>query len=133
VAGLPERLTALLVDDDAAWRAALGGWLEGEGVRVVRLTRGEWVTSAIETHHADVVLLDVHLPGLDGLQVLESIRARWPKLPVIVMTAFGGPDLADRILRGGATAFLDKPFRMSELMTVLERATERGEAPWHGR
>jgi DNA-binding NtrC family response regulator len=123
----------VLVDDDGAWRAALGGWLEGEGMRVVRLARGEWVTHAIETHRADVVLLDVHLSGLDGIEVLEAVHHRWPKLPVIVMTAFGGPDTADLARRCGATAYLDKPFRLTDLMTHLDRIAERGESLWEGR
>ncbi|HEU4369048.1 MAG TPA: response regulator [Methylomirabilota bacterium] len=121
-------LTVVLVDDDGAWRTVLGGWLEGEGMRVIRLARGEWITSAVETHRADVVLLDVHLPGLDGLDVLEALHRRWPALPIIVMTAFGGPDTADLAHRCGATAYLDKPFRMTELMDHMERIAERGES-----
>jgi DNA-binding response OmpR family regulator len=124
-------MTVLLVDDDAAWRATLGGWLEDAGMRVVRLTRGEWLTRAIETHRADAVLLDVHLPGLDGIQVLESIRARWATLPVVVMTSFGGADLEAQARRAGATAYLDKPFRMSELMEHLERFADPASREGH--
>lgn len=118
----PQRpTTVVLVDDDSALREAVARWLEGEGMRVIGLSRGEWVTSAIETHRADALLLDVHLPGLDGLQLLEAVRHRWQELPVIVMTAFGGPDTAALAQRFGATAYLDKPFRMADLVTTLER------------
>lgn len=125
-------MTVLLVDDDDAWRAVLGGWLEDAGMRVVRLTRGEWVTRAIETHRADAVLLDVHLPGLDGLELLDCIRDRWPTLPVLIMTSFGGADLEAQARRAGATVFLDKPFRMTELMEHLERIAG-STAPREGR
>jgi DNA-binding NtrC family response regulator len=117
--------TVLLVDDDGDWRAALERWLQGEGMRGIGLGRGEWITGAIETHRPDVVLLDIHLPGLDGLQVLEVLRLRWPSLPVVVMTAFGGLETAELARRCGATGYLEKPFRMADLMTELARALDR--------
>jgi DNA-binding NtrC family response regulator len=116
--------TVLVVDDDSAWRVALERWLQGEGMRGVGLGRGEWITSAIETHRPDVVLLDIHLPNLDGLQVLEVVRLRWPHLPVLIMTAFGGVETGELARRCGATGYLEKPFRMGELMAELARATE---------
>jgi DNA-binding response OmpR family regulator len=119
--------TILLVDDDSAWRVALERWLRGEGMRGIGLGRGEWITSAIETHRPDAVLLDVHLPGVDGLRVLEVVRHRWPGLPVIIMTAFGGRETGDLARQCGATGYLEKPFRMAELMAEIARAT--GEAP----
>lgn len=117
--------TVLLVDDDSAWRVALERWLQGEGMRGIGLGRGEWITSAIETHRPDVVLLDIHLPGLDGLQLLEVVRLRWPHLPVVIMTAFGGAETGELARRCGATGYLEKPFRMGDLMTELARATQR--------
>ena len=119
----PAATTVLLVDDDGAWRAVLERWLQGEGMRGIGLGRGEWIASAIETHRPDVVLLDIHLPGQDGLQVLEVVRYRWPNLPVIIMTAFGGHETGDLARRCGATGYLEKPFRMADLATELERAT----------
>lgn len=113
--------TILVVDDDGGWRAALEDWLRGEGMRGIGLGRGEWVTSAVHTHRPDVVLLDIHLPGLDGLQVLQAIRHRWPDLPVLMMTAFGGREIGDLARQWGATAYLEKPFRMGDLMTELGR------------
>jgi DNA-binding response OmpR family regulator len=113
--------TVLLVDDDAAWRAAVKDWLEGEGFAVVGLSRGEWALTAVETHRADVVVLDVQLPGMGGLDVLRFIRLRWAELPVIVTTAFGGERTADLAHQRGATAYLEKPFRMAELGDEVRR------------
>ncbi len=121
-------ITVLLVDDDGAWRAALASWLEHEGYRVFGLPRGDHVAGAIEDRRIDVVVLDVHLPGLDGLDVLADVRRRWPGLPVIVTTAFGGSQTGDVARRRGATSYLEKPFRLEELMTQLRRVV----AP-HGR
>jgi DNA-binding NtrC family response regulator len=112
-----------MVDDDDAWRASLERWLQAEAMRAIGLARAEWITSAIETHRPDVVLLDIQLPGVDGLQVLEAVRARWPRLPIVVMTAFGGPETGELARRCGATGYLDKPFQMDDLMAELARTT----------
>ena len=114
-------MTIMIVDDDSAWRVALERWLRDEGMRGVGLSRGEWITSAIETHRPDAVLLDIHLPGVDGLQVLEIVHQRWPSLPVIVMTAFGGRETGDLARRCGAAGYLDKPFRMADLTQEIQR------------
>jgi DNA-binding NtrC family response regulator len=121
--------TIMIVDDDTAWRVALERWLRTEGIRGVGLARGEWLTTAIETHKPDAVLLDIHLQGMDGLQALEVVRYRFPSLPVIIMTAFGGPETGDLARRSGATGYLDKPFRMRDLMAEVERATGGGHLP----
>jgi two-component system response regulator AtoC len=119
-------VSVLVVDDDASWRAVLAGWLQQEGFRVVGISRGDWVTSAVETQAADIVILDVQLPGLGGLDVLRALRTRWPDLPVIVTTAFGGPDTEDLARQRGATGYLEKPFRIGELMAEVRRATKAG-------
>ena len=122
-------MTIMIVDDDSAWRVALERWLRDEGMRGIGLSRGEWITSAIETHRPDAVLLDIHLPGVDGLQVLEIVRERWPSLPVIVMTAFGGRETGDLARRCGAAGYFDKPFRMADLTQEIRRLISGGGAP----
>jgi DNA-binding NtrC family response regulator len=122
-------MTIMIVDDDSAWRVALERWLRDEGMRGIGLSRAEWIISAIEAHRPDAVLLDIHLPGADGLQALETVRQRWPTLPVIVMTAFGGRETGELARRCGATGYLDKPFRMADLTREVERATAGGGSP----
>jgi DNA-binding NtrC family response regulator len=122
--------TVLVVDQDGVWRDALGSWLEREGYRVLGLGRRDRVASAIESQRVAVVILDIHLPERDGLEVLEDIRRRWPSLPVIVTTAFGGPQTGEMARRRGATSYLDKPFRLADLVTQIHRATALCE---HGR
>ena len=122
VEALPNPLPVLVVDDDAAWRAALKTWLEGEGFRVVILGRADWVTHAVDLHRPEVVLLDIHLPGANGLDVLDTVGRRWPTLPVIIMTAFGGPAVGDTARGRGAVGYLEKPFRMTSLVDEIRRA-----------
>jgi DNA-binding NtrC family response regulator len=121
--------TVLVIDDDATWRVTLEWWLERGGFRVVGLSQKEWLTRAAEPPSVDVVVVDIHVPGLDGLEVLTLLRRRWPNVPVIVTTAFGGADVADLARRRGATGYLEKPFRMAELITELRRVGGRRRCP----
>jgi two-component system response regulator FlrC len=118
----PSRGTVLVVDQDGAWRDALRRWLEREGYRVVGIGPEARAASAIERERIDVVVLDVPWPERDGLDVLGDIRRRWPSLPVIVTTAFGGAQTADMARRRGATCHLDKPFRLADLAAEIHRA-----------
>jgi DNA-binding NtrC family response regulator len=115
-------LTVLLVDDDPDWRQTLKAGLEREGFRVVALGRAEWLLSAIDLHQPDVVILDVHLPGTNGLDLLGTIGRRWPAIFTIVTTAFGGSSVEGAARRRGASAYLDKPFRVSALLEEIRRA-----------
>jgi DNA-binding response OmpR family regulator len=120
--------TILVVDDDTAWLATLETWLAHDGFRVIGISRGEWVVQAVDFHEPDAVVLDIHLPGADGLDILGQLRRRQPDIPVIVMTAFGGFALEDRARRLGAAGYFDKPFRLSDLVTALRRV-RRSQPP----
>lgn len=112
----------LVVDDDEAWRSALKDSLESEGFRVVGVARSEWTFSAIELYRPAAVVLDNQIPGpATGLELLPAMRERWPQLPVVMMTAFGGRLTASEALRRGASAYFDKPFRVAELVGEIRR------------
>jgi DNA-binding response OmpR family regulator len=83
------------------------------------------VLEAVDFHEPDVVVVDLHLPGVDGLQILGQLRRRWPALPVIVMTAFGGADVEERVRRLGATGYFDKPFRLEHLVSAIRLLDRR--------
>jgi DNA-binding NtrC family response regulator len=116
----------LVVDDDAQWRDALRSWLERDGFGTVMLARADWVVAAVELHRPDVVVLDVNLPDGNGLDVLENLGRRWPELPVIITTAFGGVGTADCARRRGAAAYLEKPFRVATLLDEIRRVRSQG-------
>jgi DNA-binding NtrC family response regulator len=131
VAKRPERGLSrmiLVVDDDTAWLANLETWLAHDGFRVIGISRGEWVVEAVDFHEPDAVLLDIHLPGADGLDILRQLHHRRPDIPVVIMTAFGGFEVQDRAHRLGAAAYFDKPFRVSDLMRVLWRVRPSEQA-----
>ena len=120
------RPTVLVVDDDDAWRAALKDSLEREGFHVIAVARSEWTLPAIELYRPAVLVLDNVMPGPTlGLDLLPTLHRRWPGLPIVMMTAFGGLGTADEALRQGATAYFDKPFRVSDLAEEIHRLARR--------
>lgn len=70
----------------------------------------------------DLVLVDLTMPGVDGEQVLEEVRRRWPSLPVVLMSGVGADEMRDRFAHNPPASFLQKPFTRSELASALEEA-----------
>jgi two-component system phosphate regulon response regulator OmpR len=114
----------LLVDDDEKLLKLVKEYLEGYGFRVLTLPDGSAVMKTIAKHSPDIVILDVMLPGRDGLDILKEIRAEY-SLPVIMLTAKG--EHADRIvgLELGADDYLPKPFNPRELLARVKAVLRR--------
>jgi DNA-binding response OmpR family regulator len=110
----------VLVDDDAEMRAMLRDFLAGAGFRVVEAGDTEALLDLVPRVSPAAIILDHELPGDWGLEVLPLLRQRHPEVPVIVITAFGGPRLQATAERLGAAGYLDKPFRMARLLSLLE-------------
>jgi CheY-like chemotaxis protein len=118
-------LTVLVVDDDPAMCATLRGFLEREDVTVIARFGGNDALEALEREHVDAVVVDKEMPEMNGLEVVARARRRWPELPIVVITAFGGPSAQAAARARGATAYLEKPFRVTELLGVLRDLTAR--------
>jgi two-component system nitrogen regulation response regulator GlnG len=112
------------VDDEENVRWALRKALERAGYRVDLATDGSTGLRAAEDPGVNLVLLDVRLPGRDGLDVLREIRKRRPDLPVIMMTAYGTLQVAVEAMKLGAYDYIGKPFDMDEVVLVVEKALE---------
>ncbi|HTU02887.1 MAG TPA: sigma-54 dependent transcriptional regulator, partial [Candidatus Sulfotelmatobacter sp.] len=114
----------LVVDDDEGVRWALTKALERAGYRVGVAADGPEGTRAAADPSVDLVLLDVRLPGRDGLEVLSDIRGRRPDLPVIMMTAHGTLQVAVEAMKQGAYDYVGKPFDTDEVLLVIDKALE---------
>jgi len=114
----------LVVDDEESVRWALTKALEGAGYRVDLAADGPRGSSAAENPDVDLVLLDVRLPGRDGLAVLGDLRKRRPDLPVIMMTAYGTLQVAVEAMKQGAYDYIGKPFDVDEVLLVVGKALE---------
>jgi len=117
-----ERRTRLLiVDDEADFRAALARRLEKRGAVVTQAANGEEALASLAKESVDVVLLDVRMPGMDGLEALVRIRAIQPDVPIILFTSFD--DICTRDTRCHcATACVEKRGDLSELKQVVAAA-----------
>lgn len=115
--------TVHLIDDDASLRGALQERLLGTGLAVESYDRAEAFLQVAGFQPADhIVLSDIFMPGMTGLELLDAIRDEGSELPVVFMTGFGDIPLAVEAMRKGATTFLEKPVQPSALDEALERA-----------
>lgn len=122
-----EKATALIVDDEPQIRRLLRILLEQEQYRVWESDSGRHGLSEIALRRPDVVLLDLGLPDIDGMAVLERIR-QWSRVPVLVLSVRDGPDDKVAALDAGADDFVTKPFESAELLARLRAIQRRSQA-----
>jgi DNA-binding NtrC family response regulator len=115
----------LVVDDEAHARTALAAVLRDEGYAVETAADGFKALSKLEECSPDLLLTDLKMPGLDGLELMQRGKARDPELAVVMMTAFGAVDSAVAAMRAGAADCLAKPVNVEQLMLVVARELER--------
>ncbi len=114
-----------IVDDDHSVGRALQRLLRSVGVRSVTHDSGPEFLASPKLHEVDCLLLDIHMPGMSGMEVLSAVRVAATKLPVVLMTGRYEADFEEMALAAGASAFLRKPFRAAELFAALGEATGR--------
>ncbi len=116
----------LIVDDEADIRELVAGILEDEGHRTRTAASSDEALASIEARRPHLVFLDIWLQGsrLDGLQVLELIKADHPDLPVVMISGHGNIETAVSAIKAGAYDFIEKPFKADRLVLVAERALE---------
>ena len=122
----------LVIDDDAGIRESLKMTLEYDGYDVSGAATGQEGLALVEREAPDLVLLDVKMPGMDGLEVLPRLHSMYPTLPVVMISAHGTPSSAVEAIRKGALDFLEKPFESTDRLRVtiqnaLEQARLRDE------
>jgi PAS domain S-box-containing protein len=115
----------VLIDDEADIREVTALTLEDRGYRVATAADGPAGLQLVFTLAPQIVITDIRMPGMDGLQVLETIKQRQPEIEVIVATAFGEMDVAIRALQLDASDFITKPIHDEALQLALRRAQER--------
>jgi len=121
------RPALLIVDDEAGIRQSLGHVLRDEGYRVEAVESGEACLDFLGKKACDVVLLDIWLPGMDGLQALEKIRARENPPVVIMISGHGNIETAVRATKLGAFDFIEKPLSIDKTLLIVKHALEQLE------
>ena len=116
----------LIVDDEEGIRRSLEGILGDEGFSTSAAPEGEAAIAAIESDGPpDLVLLDIAMPGRDGVEILVELSERWPDLPVVMMSGHGTIETAVRTTRHGAYDFVEKPLSIDKLLLTLQHALDQ--------
>lgn len=117
--------SVIVIDDEASIRTAVEQWLSLSGFSVQLFARAEECLAQLPAHFPGVIISDVRMPGMGGLQLLEQLHAQDPDLPVILLTGHGDVPMAVEAMRNGAYDFLEKPFTPQHLLGSLRRALEK--------
>lgn len=113
----------LIVDDNDLMRTLLRGILRGEDYQIIGEARnGALALEFIERDRPDIVLLDVVMPEMDGLEALQTIKARYPTTVVVMITGNPSVDNVQESIQKGATGFIIKPFNTAKVLDTIERA-----------
>jgi two-component system response regulator PilR (NtrC family) len=115
----------LIVDDEEVLRDVLDAVLRREGFEILAAASGEEALSVLDSEEIDLVILDVMLPGISGIDTLRAIRISNPDLPVIVITAFSSIDGAIDAMKQGAFHYIPKPFKNEEVVLTVNKALEQ--------
>lgn len=114
-------LKVLIVEDDASLREALVDTLELAHIEPLQAGSGEEAIALLASEHADMVVSDVNMPGIDGHELLAVLRAKYPALPIALITAYGEVGKAVEAIRAGAVDYLLKPFEPQQLITLIRQ------------
>ena len=117
--------TLLIADDDPGLRESLERTLTREGYRVILASDGRGALERLQGGGIDLVVTDLKMPGLTGIEVLRAAKAIAPDVDVILLTAFGTVEEAVKAMKDGAYDFLTKPFRREQLLKLISKALER--------
>jgi UDP-3-O-acyl N-acetylglucosamine deacetylase len=120
--------TILVVDDEEKIRHTLRGVLSDEGYDVVEAEDGRAALDALAHHVPRLAIVDIWMPEVDGIELVQRMRAHAPELPIIVISGHGTIETAVRVIRLGAFDFLEKPFALDQLLEVVNRALGDGRA-----
>ncbi|MBK8340166.1 MAG: response regulator transcription factor [Flavobacteriales bacterium] len=111
----------ILLEDDALVRAVLAHRMRGAGWQVTALPDGRDLESILRTSPAQLIVVDIGLPHVDGLALVEDLRARGIQVPVMVLTAYDQPHLLAAVRSAGANDLMQKPCDQEELIDRMER------------
>ena len=125
-----ENTRVLVVDDEEIVRESLSGWLQEDGFQVFTAPEGRTAVEMMKSERWNVMLVDLKMPGMDGLQLLQEIRKTGSKADVIMVTAYGEVESYLKAMSLGAAEYINKPIRIKELKRIVHKVlTERKAKP----
>ena len=118
----------LVVDDELSMREFLTIFLEKLGHSVISAANGEKAMVMAQEHPVDLVISDIRMPGMNGLNLLARLKAQKPELAFILITAFASPEDAVLAMKNGAFDYITKPFNVDEVRRIIQAALEKKQS-----
>ena len=110
----------LIVEDDEEMRALLRDVIEEEGHKTDSVNNGSEAFRKLVKQSFDLIITDIRMPGLTGLDILPGMRKLHPEVPIIVITAFGSEEIQRKAIERGANAYLEKPIHFQKLTNLIQ-------------
>jgi DNA-binding response OmpR family regulator len=117
----PGNKRILVIEDDREMRSLLKDFIEDEGYEVDSVEDGSEAFRKLARETFDLMITDIRMPGLSGLEILPGLKKLLPQAPIIVITAFGSEEVYRRVLERGANAYLEKPIHLEELRILIQK------------
>ena len=117
----PSGLNVLIIDDEQQFSEELGEFFRNSGFNPYIANTGQDGLEALQKYPIDLLILDVRLPGINGLDILREVKIKYPSIEVIVVSAHGDMDTVIKAMRLGAIDYLRKPFRLADIQISIER------------
>ena len=117
----------LIVDDEPIMRESLAGWLERDGYEIETASGGEEALEKFKSAYYDILLVDIKLEGISGLELLRCVKDINPRATVVMITAYASIASAIEAMKNGAEDYLLKPFEPNELSTIIEKLIDRSK------
>jgi DNA-binding NtrC family response regulator len=122
---MDEKMSIMVVDDEEIVRESLFHWFKKYGHMVETASSGFEALDKLEQHPFELLFVDIKMPGMDGIELLEKVKTEYPDTIVIIITAYGSIESAVKAMRIGASDYLLKPFKPDQLALVMERASHQ--------
>lgn len=123
-----ELKTILVADDEPSMRLNIAELLHDEGYRILEAANGVEAIRLTNSHTPDVILMDVKMPEMNGITTLKNLKKHHPDIPVIIFTAFGSNEKPIEAMKAGAFDYMEKPFDIDELLSIIRKALKQREA-----
>ncbi|MDI6917883.1 MAG: response regulator [Thermoplasmatales archaeon] len=120
----------LVVDDDAGVQKMFKDVLESYDYRVVQATSGEEALEKYRESKPDIVIMDILMPGMDGVKTTKKLLNQDKNAKIVVVTAVGKPGLEKSCIKAGAKAFIKKPFKIDQLLKTIQNISKEGGIKW---
>jgi two-component system response regulator HydG len=122
---MPEEMSVMIVDDEMIIRESFLRWFEKLGHKVEAAASAPEALQKLERYPFEILFVDIKMPGMDGLELLEEVKSRYPDTVVVIITAYGSIDTAVRAMQLGAADYLLKPFKPEQLSLVMEKISQQ--------